>query len=107
MRCLCNILVFLEALSAVGTVCAQVPDYKNVGHAATPEEIRAWDIGVGPAGKELPPGSGTAKDGAEIFANNCAVCLGSAVEGSQMAPRLVGGKGTLTTPQPVLTVGSY
>lgn len=62
---------------------------------------------MGPAGKELPPGSGTAKDGAEIFANKCAVCHGPAGEGSQMAPRLVGGKGTLTTPQPVLTVGSY
>ena len=62
---------------------------------------------VGPAGRELPPGSGTAKEGAEIFVEKCAVCHGPAGEGSNMAPRLVGGKGTLTTPQPVLTIGSY
>ena len=107
MHCFYKILVFLVALMAGGAVWAQAPNYKNVGRAPTPDEIRAWDTAVGPAGKELPPGSGTAKEGAGIFAEKCVVCHGPAGEGSQMAPRLVGGKGTLTTPQPVLTVGSY
>ncbi len=107
MRCFYKLFVFLAALTAGTAACAQAPNYKNVGRAPTPDEIRAWDTAVGPAGKELPSGSGTAKEGAEIFAEKCVVCHGPAAEGSQMAPRLVGGKGTLTTPQPVLTVGSY
>ena len=49
------------------------------------------DTIVGPAGKELPPGSGTAKKGAEIFAKKCAHCHGTTgVEGQ--FPKLVGGQ---------------
>ena len=107
MRCSYKLFAFLPLLMVVNAAWAQAPNYKNVGRAPTQDEIRAWDTAVGPAGRELPPGSGTAKEGAEIFANKCAVCHGPAGEGTQMAPRLVGGKGTLTTPQPVLTVGSY
>ena len=107
MRCFYKLLVFLAAMAAGTAAWAQTPNYKNVGRIPTPDEIRALDTAVGPAGKELPPGSGTAKEGAGIFADKCAVCHGPAGEGSQMAPRLVGGKGTLKTPQPVLTVGSY
>ena len=107
MRCSYKLFAFLPFLIVVDAAWAQAPNYKNVGRAPTQDEIRAWDTAVGPAGRELPPGNGTAKEGAEIFANKCAVCHGPAGEGSQMAPRLVGGKGTLTTPQPVLTVGSY
>ena len=107
MRCFYRIFVFFAALTAGIAVRAQTPDYKNVGRAPTSDEIRAWDKAVGPAGRELPPGSGSAKEGAEIFADKCVVCHGPGGEGSQMAPRLVGGKGTLTTAQPVLTIGSY
>jgi cytochrome c len=107
MRCFFKFFVFLASLMFGNAAWSQAPNYKNVGRAPTADEIRAWDTAVGPAGKELPPGNGTAKEGAEIFAEKCAVCHGPAGQGSQMAPRLVGGKGTLTTPQPVLTVGSY
>ena len=31
---------------------------------------------IGPAGKELPPGSGTAKEGATLYAQRCAACHG-------------------------------
>jgi S-disulfanyl-L-cysteine oxidoreductase SoxD len=107
MRCFYKLLVFLAALTAGAAAWAQAPNYKNVGRAPTADEIQAWDHAVGPAGKELPPGSGTAKEGAEIFADKCAVCHSPEGEGSRMAPRLVGGEGTLKTPQPVLTIGSY
>lgn len=107
MHCSSKLLVPLAFLIAAPAGWAQAPDYKNVGRAATPEEIRSLDTAVGPEGKELPSGSGTAKDGAEIFANKCAVCHGLEGEGSLLAPRLVGGKGTLTSTQPVLTIGSY
>ena len=94
------------ALAACSAAWAQAPSY-NVGRSPTKEEIQAWDISIGPDGKELPPGNGTAKQGAEIFAKKCAACHGPTAEGSQLAPRLLGGQGTLNTPQPVRTIGSY
>jgi len=102
----CFIAAFM-ALAFCGAALAQTPDYKNVGRAPTEQEIRAMDIAIGTDGKELPPGSGSAKDGAKIFKAKCEVCHGASLEGSPMAPALVGGKGTLTSLHPKLTVGSY
>lgn len=96
-------LLFCCAVPAVSW--AQAP-YKNVGRAATLDEIKALDISVGISGKELPPGSGTAVDGAKIFENKCAVCHGAGGEGG-IGSALVGGKGTLTSQHPVRTIGSY
>ena len=107
MRCSYRFLAPAAALLACAVAWAQAPNYKGVGRAPTPDEIRAWDDTIGPAGKELPPGSGTAKDGTEIFGNKCAPCHGASGEGTALGPRLVGGKGTLKSAQPVLTVGSY
>lgn len=86
---------------------AQSPSYTNVGRTPSKEEIQAWNQSVGPQGKELPPGSGTAKQGAELFANKCAACHGANGEGSQLAPRLVGGRGPLTSPAPSRTLANY
>lgn len=95
------------AVAASLPAAAQTPDYKNVGRTPTPEEVQAFDIAVGIDGKELPPGSGTARIGAPIFAAKCAACHGESQEGSAQAPALVGGKGTLTSMHPKMTVGSY
>jgi S-disulfanyl-L-cysteine oxidoreductase SoxD len=89
---------------------AQTPSYKNVGRTPTKEEIQAVDISIGPDGKGLPPGQGTAKEGAPIFAAKCAVCHGAAGEGGKIGTRLVGGKAdleTFTTLRPAKSVGSY
>ena len=67
-------LLLAVMATCVGAV-GQTPTY-NVGQAPTEEEIRAWDISIGPSGKELPPGSGTAKQGAPIYAQKCAACHG-------------------------------
>jgi mono/diheme cytochrome c family protein len=106
MRC-SSLLVPLMALAACGAALAQTPAYSNVGRTPSKEEIQAWDISIGPEGKELPPGSGTAKEGAGIYAKKCAACHGPTAEGSPLAPRLLGGKGTLNTLYPVRTIGSY
>src|SRR2546426_9101833 len=37
----------------------------GLGRTATDEEIRAWNIDVSPTGEGLPPGQGTAKQGAQ------------------------------------------
>jgi mono/diheme cytochrome c family protein len=66
---------------------AQSPTY-GLGKTPTAEEIRAWDIAISPDGKELPPGSGSAKEGAELYAQKCAACHGkSGYEGR--APQLI------------------
>jgi len=55
---------------------AQSPSY-GVGRTPTSEEIRKLDISIGPDGKELPPGSGTAVQGADsLFAKRASDAMG-------------------------------
>ena len=66
---------------------AQSPTY-GVGRTPTAEEIRRMDISIGPTGEELPPGRGTAKEGAQVFEQKgCIACHGPAGLGG-MAPEL-------------------
>jgi len=66
---------------------AQSPTY-GLGKTPTEDEIRAWDIAISPDGKELPPGTGTAKEGAPLYAQKCAACHGAnGYEGR--APQLI------------------
>jgi len=100
-----SLLLSLVALLACSAGMAQSPTYK-VGRPPTDAELRAWDNVVGTDGKELPPGSGTATEGAKIYGAKCSFCHGkTGVEGPY--PRLVGGTGTLNTPTPVMTTGSF
>jgi cytochrome c len=97
-------------LMVADVALAQVPSYPNVGRTPTKQEIEAWDISIGPDGKGLPAGQGTAKDGASIYAAKCAVCHGPEGQGGKIGPRVVGGIAdteTLTTLHPVRTVGGY
>jgi S-disulfanyl-L-cysteine oxidoreductase SoxD len=107
MRSRFRFLASLLAIAACTDAAAQAPNYKNVGRAPTSQEMQAMDIAVGTDGKELPPGSGTAKKGAALFAQKCVACHGENQEGSAQAPALVGGKGTLTSLHPKMTAGSY
>jgi cytochrome c len=78
----------------------------GLGRPASDAEIRAWDIDVAPTGEGLPPGQGTVKRGAQVYAAKCAGCHGpTGREGPKN--RLVGGRDTLASPNPVKTVGSY
>ena len=74
-------------LGACCAAWAQSPTY-GVGKKPTPEEIRAWDITISPDGENLPVGSGTAKEGALLFAQKCAVCHGATGSGGP-APMLI------------------
>ena len=65
------------ALALVGGGCRRSePARFGFGRPATAEEIRAWDIDVRPDGTGLPPGSGTASQGAAIYARRCVACHG-------------------------------
>jgi S-disulfanyl-L-cysteine oxidoreductase SoxD len=75
MRSFRYLLPAMMLASCVGG-WAQSPTY-GVGRTPTPDEIRAWDISISPTGKELPQGSGTAKQGAAIYAQKCVICHGA------------------------------
>jgi cytochrome c len=84
---------------------AQSPKF-GVGRPATLEEIRELGAAIAPDGTGLPEGSGTVAAGREVFAAQCARCHGPNGEGG-IGVVLVGGQGTLRTPKPLKTVGSF
>ena len=84
---------------------AQSPRH-GVGRAPTDQEIHALGITIAPDGTGLPEGSGNAVDGRTLFAQRCAKCHGEKA-GGDIGPALVGGQGTLATPKPRKTVGSF
>jgi S-disulfanyl-L-cysteine oxidoreductase SoxD len=100
-----HVAVFVVfALGCATPVQAQSP--YGIGRAATPAEIAGWNIDVDRDGNNLPPGSGTVSHGRAVFDQQCAACHGAKGEGG-IGDQLVGGQGTLATPKPVRTVGSY
>jgi S-disulfanyl-L-cysteine oxidoreductase SoxD len=99
--------LLLAAALGVAATCVLAADSPNLGRAATPEEIAAWDISIGPDGAGLPPGSGTVKQGEAVYAAKCAACHGEKGAG-QPNDRLVGGSGSLPGDKPpIKTVGSF
>lgn len=90
---------------------------RDRGAARAANAISHWSVGIGSrnfrvgycdrtVGKELPAGSGSAKQGAPIYRAKCASCHGKAGRGGNFDV-LVGGWGTLATKEPVKTIGSF
>ena len=94
--------ILVLALAAL-PLCAQ---QYGLGRAASPEEVAAWDMTIGPEGKELPAGSGSVEEGAQIYDVRCKECHGEAGAGGDQAA-LVGGPEELKQVPPIKTVGSY
>lgn len=69
-----------------------MPQQFGIGRIATPEEVARIDIDIMPDGRGLPPGSGTATQGAAIYAARCANCHGADGEGTPVGSALVGRK---------------
>jgi len=68
--------VFMVVAGTVAQQSPKPPATFGFGRAATTAEIAAWDIDVGPDGSGLPPGQGTATEGAATYAAKCASCHG-------------------------------
>jgi cytochrome c len=85
---------------------AHAQDHYGIGRPATDAEIAGWNIDIGRDGSNLPAGSGSVTHGHEVFEQQCAACHGANGEGG-VGDRLVGGQGTIATPKPIKTVGSY
>jgi S-disulfanyl-L-cysteine oxidoreductase SoxD len=89
----------------------------DFGAPASDDEIKAIDIDIMPDGRGLPPGRGTYAQGKALYADACAACHGADLKGVDGLPdplpstrvslHLIGGRGSLTTNRPVLTVESY
>jgi S-disulfanyl-L-cysteine oxidoreductase SoxD len=88
-RCPELLLAFALAASA-WTAQAQEP-YPGIGRAATPAEVKAWDIDVRPDFKGLPPGSGSVAKGQDVWEARCASCHGVFGESNEVFNPLVGG----------------
>ena len=71
-------LLKVLALALLMGVPALAQSQYGVGRTPTAEEIRAWDISIGPTGEELPPGRGTVREGALVYrTKGCAGCHGA------------------------------
>ncbi|MEO8019387.1 MAG: cytochrome c [Pseudomonadota bacterium] len=102
-------LVFTMLGGTVSVLWAAAPANQplGIGHSASGHDIAAKDLTVHPDGTGLPPGRGSAQEGAVLFAAQCSACHGDHGEGRADFPALVGGRGSLAEDKPVLTVGSY
>jgi len=86
---------------------AALAEGPHLGKAASPEEIAAWDISIGPDGAGLPSGSGTPQQGEQVYVAKCLGCHGEKGAGKPN-DRLVGGPELLAPGQaPVKTVGNF
>jgi len=111
--CMRNVMMSLLTVLSLGVLWSSGAADQNarmhsygLGQPATDQDIQPWNIDVVPTGEGLPPGRGTVKQGAVIFATHCASCHGPTGQEGPM-DRLVGGAGTLGSQKPVKTIGSY
>lgn len=93
----------LATLAASAAVAQEGP---GLGVAITPADAAPWDISIQPNGAGLPPGSGTAAAGEQVYTAKCLACHGAGGAGTPN-DRLVGGQGTLDQLQQVRTIGSF
>jgi mono/diheme cytochrome c family protein len=96
--------------------CAQgYPVTFSFGEPATEQDISKIAIAIPADGKGLPPGSGDYAKGKRVYEAACAACHGADLKGVAGLPdmptgaalRLIGGRGTLTSRRPIVTVESY
>lgn len=103
-------VIFSTAVFALApvVVMAQSVKTEDWGTPIALEDL-ADRYSYAPGANDLPAGSGTTIQGHEIYAEKCAACHGEQLEGIPAAggPRLIGGRGTLTTEKPIKTVESY
>jgi cytochrome c len=106
----------VASILTLGLVHAQgYPNTFQFGQPATEQDIAAIAIAIPTDGKGLPPGRGDYARGKQVYETACAACHGADLMGVANIPnmptgaslRLIGGRGTLTSPKAVATVESY
>ena len=79
----------LTAIVLFASVTTHAQGRYQLGTAPSAEEIKARDTAISPRGKELPPGSGTVKQGATVYAQKCQACHGPNGTGTKLHRGLV------------------
>lgn len=102
-----NLLKSVLIAAGISTAYADVTQSPQLGHAATAEEIAAWDTSIFPDGEGLPDGSGTVAEGEVIYQQQCIACHGENGLGTQLGDQLAGAQMGLTSDYPEKTIGSY
>ena len=104
---MCTRSAFTFAFVLIAAVAAR-GEPPGLGTAVSEADIAAWDISIMPDGSGLPPGRGSAAEGARVYAQKCAACHGE--NGTKaVAPGagpLVGG-GKLDRIEAVKTIGNF
>ena len=111
----CMGAAFATMLSLPAAIGQGYPNKFDFGQPASEPEVAAVAIAIGPDGKGLPPGKGDYATGKQVYETACAACHGANLLGVANLPnmpsgaqlRLIGGRGTLTSQKPILTVESY
>ena len=85
---------------------AQTPAAPRLGKPVSALVAARSDLNVFPDGRGLPPGRGTAVEGALLFEQKCAACHGAGGSGGA-AEELVGGTAPLNSMAPDKTIGAY
>jgi len=75
-----------QAGAAAAKPRPQAATINGVGVAPTTEDLGNLNYVSGPSGKNLPEGSGTAKQGAQIFEAKCSMCHGPEAHGVHWQP---------------------
>src|SRR5262249_16272990 len=71
----------------------------GLGKPISEAEIKAWDISILPDGTGLPAGSGTAEQGAKIYAEKCVACPAKAARVASVHRWLAGPRSKASMPR--------
>ena len=69
---------FLVSVIVLGVSFSTLAQSTNhgLGKVPTEEDMQEWATPISPTGNGLPPGRGTAREGAEIYTQSCVFCHG-------------------------------
>jgi S-disulfanyl-L-cysteine oxidoreductase SoxD len=110
-----GLAALLLAATAAAAWAQGYPSRFELGAPATEQDIAAVATAIPADGKGLPPGKGEYAQGKQVYESACAACHGANLLGVAGLPdmpagaalRLIGGRGTLTSQKPIVTVESY
>jgi cytochrome c len=102
-------LAALAFALAFGATPALAQSGPGLGKPISEADVKQWDIAILPDGSNLPPGSGTAVQGAQIYAQKCVACHGENGKGGGApgAGPLAGGAPLSNGIETPKTIGNY